>query len=338
MSFRELKKDLGSLFPYTNNFMSQIKKEFELFKTTFERTYTNLFEEAERFMIFSKNFLHIERHNRRYDNGEVNYKLKLNEFSDKNSSELKHLHGCFLGGRSGSVKSSKYVSPATMQSLPRKVDWNKKGAVTHIKNQGRCGSCWTFSTTGTLEGQHYRKTGELVSLSEQQLVDCSGKYGEMGCDGGLMDMAYDYIEAVGGIDTEQSYPYVSGSTQHKQAQCYFRKGKVGATVTGHVDLPAFDEDKLKEAVANVGPIAVAIDASAPDFMYYHSGVYTSETCSQTRLDHGVLVVGYGVEMGEDYWLVKNSWGPQWGDMGFIKMRRNYNNMCGIATNASYPLV
>lgn len=218
--------------------------------------------------------------------------------------------------------------------VPNKIDWRQQGAVTPVKDQGQCGSCWAFSATGALEGQHFRKTNRLVSLSEQNLVDCSKDYGNDGCNGGLMDNAFKYINVNKGIDTETSYPY-----EAKDDTCRYNLNDVGAEDKGFVDIPSGNEKKLKEAVATVGPVSVAIDAANPSFQLYASGVYFEPQCSSENLDHGVLAVGYGTDKKSgDYWLVKNSWGDSWGDDGYIKMSRNKENNCGIATQASYPLV
>jgi len=214
--------------------------------------------------------------------------------------------------------------------LADSVDWRTKGAVSEIKDQGQCGSCWSFSATGSIEGIHEIKTGKLVSLSEQNLMDCSGSYGNQGCNGGLKDNAFKYVVANKGIDTEASYPYTG-----KQGTCHFSTANIGATITGYKDVSSGSETALTTAI-NTQPVSVAIDASQNSFQLYKSGVYYEAACSSTRLDHGVLAVGYGTDSGKDYYIVKNSWGTSWGQKGYIWMSRNQKNNCGIATQASYP--
>lgn len=205
--------------------------------------------------------------------------------------------------------------------------------MTPIKNQQQCGSCWAFSTTGSVEAQHALKTGKLVSLSEQNLVDCSGQEGNSGCEGGLMTQGFQYIIDNKGIDTEASYPYTA-----EDGTCQFNASNIGATIKSFTELPHGDEKALQNAVSKVGPISIGIDASNDSFQSYTDGIYDEPNCSSTQLDHGVLIVGYGTENGKDYWLVKNSWGTVWGIKGFIKMSRNAKNQCGVATDASYPIV
>jgi len=315
-------------------------EEFNLWKLTHRRNYTTDEEEKFRLKVFLDNKHKIAKHNTRYLNGLVSYKLAMNKYGDmlhhefistmngfKKSKQLK------LNGMVNGEKPTTFIEPENVE-FAKSVDWRTKGAVTPVKDQGHCGSCWSFSATGALEGQHFRKTGKLVSLSEQNLIDCSGKYGNDGCNGGLMDNAFKYIKDNRGIDTERAYPY-----EAEDDQCRYKPDQSGATDSGFVDLPEGDEKKLMKAVATVGPVSVAIDASHESFQFYSQDVYYEPECSSTQLDHGVLVVGYGTdESGNDYWLVKNSWGESWGDKGYIKMARNRDNNCGIASSASYPLV
>ncbi|CAF1400283.1 unnamed protein product [Didymodactylos carnosus] len=228
--------------------------------------------------------------------------------------------------------------PPSNVVIPAAIDWRKKGAVTTtIEDQGQCGSCWAFTATGALEGQHFIKTGKLVGLSAQNLMDCSGKFGNQGCNGGLMDASFDYIKANKGVDTEASYPY-----EAVEGKCRFNRTNVGATDTGFVDLPPGNETALEIALATVGPISVAIDGSQSSFQFYSSGVYDEPACSTTQIDHSFVLVGYDTltngTVKQDYYIAKNSWGESWGNKGYIWMSRNKKNQCGIANIGSYPLV
>jgi len=309
---------------------------WELFKTVHQKTYETETEELLRKEIFQNNIKIIEEHNKKFEAGEVSFEQGVNQFSDLTKSEYKALVlGFKKSERKQSGASGIFVADAGVE-LPSEFDWRKKGAVTPIKNQEACGSCWAFGTVGALEGAHAIKTGKLVPLSEEQLVDCSEK--NDGCGGGDQEVAFDYIINAGGLESESEYPYTSGDGS--SGRCKFSKSKVKATMSSYVQVKSGDEDALKQAVATKSPMAIAIYAALDSFQHYKSGVYYAPSCPSSfdELDHVVTLIGYGTENGQDYWLVKNSWGTGWGDNGYIKMARNRDNNCGIATEAAYPVV
>lgn len=285
--------------------------QFCCFQAKHNKKYSDVGEERLRFKIYLENRHKIAKHNTRYHQKNVTYKLEVNKYADMLHSEFVRTLNGFnrtSGDRENSVYRMEepvtFIGAANVE-IPKAVDWRDNGAVTPIKDQGHCGSCWSFSATGALEGQHFRKTGKLVSLSEQNLVDCSSAYGNNGCNGGLMDNAFKYIKDNGGIDTEDSYIY-----EAKDDTCKYNKKNVGATDKGFVDIPSGDEDALMKAVSTIGPVSVAIDASHESFQFYSEGVYIEPECDSQNLDHGVLAIGYGTdeETQQDYWIVKNSWG------------------------------
>ncbi|KAF2078127.1 hypothetical protein CYY_000598 [Polysphondylium violaceum] len=291
------------------------------------RTYSN-HEFQNKYAVFKKNVDFIAEWNAQ-NSGTV---LGLTTHADLSNEEYKKMYLGTKFDASHKIRASTHKKNFA-GSNPTSVDWRAKGAVTGVKNQGQCGSCWSFSASGATEGAHEVKTGNLVALSEQQLIDCSSntKWGNDGCNGGLMDNAFKYIIANGGLDTEASYPYTE-----KQGKCKFNPKTVGATLTSYTDVPHGSESDL-ETEAAISPVSIAIDASLESFQLYQSGVYYDKACSSTQLDHGVLVVGYGSENGSDYWIVKNSWGEDWGQSGYILMARNKDNACGVASMASRPI-
>ncbi|KAE8738381.1 Cathepsin L-like peptidase 5 [Frankliniella occidentalis] len=312
---------------------SEIKMHWEGFKVTHGKTYANAVEEAYRAKVFKENAIRIAKHNDRYATGEVTFKVGYNQYADMHTHEVtEKMNGFRMELKTPSVNVHKASNSSVGDS--QKVDWRSKGYVTPVKNQGSCGSCWSFSATGALEGQLFKKNGKLVSLSEQNLVDCSWNYGNQGCNGGLMDSAFKYVKANKGIDTESSYPYTAKSSR----KCKYTTANNAGANTGYTDVRATEADLL-DAVEKIGPVSVAIDASNWSFQMYSSGVYYESSCSSRSLDHGVLAVGYGTDYpNKAYWIVKNSWGTSWGEQGYIRMARNRSNNCGIATMASYPTV
>ena len=208
-----------------------------------------------------------------------------------------------------------------------------KGYVTPVKDQRQCVSSWAFSATGAVEGAHFRATGNLVSLSEQNLMDCVHPF-EDGCDGGSTTDAFRYV-LQNGIMSEIDYHYKARDSGF--GVCNFASEETAATIDNFNVVGYQNELALQNDVANMGPVSVAIDASRPSFQLYHEGVYSDLECSSDDVNHDMLAVGYGTAAdGKDYWLVKNSWGETWGMEGYMMMARNQDNMCGIATDASYP--
>lgn len=257
--------------------------------------------------------------------------------------EVKCLYGCIktydASHKLDTISCVKSCFNEETTSIKETVNWVEMGAVTSVKDQGQCGSCWSFSTTGALEGAYFIKYGTLESFSEQELVDCdnfSGGGRDHGCNGGLMDNAFTWIKKNGGLCTEQDYPYTSGTTK-SGGQCDKTCDIVeGSQITGFMDVPKNSDDAMMQALSKQ-PVSIAIQADQRDFQLYESGIFTGD-CG-TSLDHGVLVVGYG----EDYYLVKNSWSSSWGDNGYIKLGKGdeYNDgagQCGMLMQGSYPVL
>jgi C1A family cysteine protease len=256
----------------------------------------------------------------------VGWSMGVNQFTDLTPEEFSSRFKGYKHRDMSYFRNMNLHEFAGMRQLPSSVDWQAKGAVTPVKDQGNCGSCWAFSAVASVEGAWQIATGQLLTLSEQQLVDCAGSCGNQGCSGGLMDDAFQWIINNGGIAPENIYPYTArGQPCHAVMSV--------AKISAWKDLPQGSEDALLSAVANQ-PVAVAIEADQSSFQHYKSGIFKGP-CGKS-LDHGVVVVGYGTDAGVDYWRVKNSWGPTWGDAGYIRIKRG-SDLCGIADAASYPI-
>lgn len=299
----------------------EYKEAFTDWMQKYQKSYSHD-EFHQRFDTWRANLNAISHHNSMAE--EKGFSLDMNQFGDLTDDEF---HKYYLGTKVV-VPAPPPVNEAPLLGIEDSVDWRERGAVTPVKNQGQCGSCWSFSATGSTEGCHFLASGDLVGLSEQNLVDCSTSEGNNGCNGGLMTKAMDYIIKNGGIDTEESYPYVAQS-----GSCKYSAEKSVATLKEYENVQPGSEEDLKAKVSQ-GPTSIAIDASQSSLRFYSKGVYFEPACSSERLDHGVLAVGYGSQDGKDYWIVKNSWGTEWGDKGYLLMSRNRDNNCGVATMAT----
>jgi len=298
---------------------------FATWSTRFNQQYASTDEETMRSKVYAANVQFIDAHNKREAAGLETYRMATNLFSGLTVDEWR----------------AQYVNSKFNRTTPRnevflpaapadEVDWRTKGAVTPVKNQGQCGSCWSFSTTGSTEGAWQIATGKLVSLSEQQLMDCSTAEGDHSCQGGLMDYGFEYIVKNGGIDTEADYPYKMANEACNSA----KEKTIAAMIASHVDVPQNSDAQMAAAIAK-GPVSIAIEADQAGFQHYSSGVF-SGPCG-TKLDHGVLAVGYS----ETAYIVKNSWGPSWGDAGYIQLARGgavaAAGTCGMLMQPSYPI-
>ncbi len=309
-------------------------KEFNYFMKKYDKEYESVDEFRYRFSVFKENMFDIFEHN----SGKHNFTLNMNHFTDLTKDEYRIFNGFSLYNKVDSRFGCEPFSPKHI-TAGDSIDWRDLDAVTSVKDQGKCGSCWTFSATGAIEGAWAINEQDLVDLSEQELVDCATgiKYGSHGCNGGQMDGAFDFVIENGQCKFNQ-YPYVSGET--KTAEDCMKSCTPYAKISDCFDVEPNNQLALKQAVFQQ-PVAVAIEADTFEFQSYSSGILDTPKCG-TQLDHGVLVVGYGEEDGQKYWLVKNSWSEQWGDNGYIKIARsestNDPGICGIAMQPSFPIV
>ncbi|KAK1118855.1 hypothetical protein K0M31_014626 [Melipona bicolor] len=313
---------------FIHNYDAHVNEAFEDFKKTHSKEYTDHVDQLIRKEIFRQNLRFIHSTNRAVKS----YQLGVNHLADRTELELKALRGKqYTAGYNGG-QPFPYNAEEEVTKVPDSLDWRLYGAVTPVKDQSVCGSCWSFGTTGAVEGAYYMKHGKLVRLSQQALIDCSWGFGNNGCDGGEDFRSYQWIMKHGGLPTEDDY----GGYLGQDGYCHIDNTTLTAKITGYVNVTPGDPNALKVAIAKHGPISVAIDASHKTFSFYSHGVYYDSVCGNTEesLDHAVLAVGYGTLNGKGYWLVKNSWSNYWGNDGYILMSQEKNN-CGVLTAPTY---
>ncbi|XP_060112453.1 cathepsin K [Heteronotia binoei] len=302
---------------------------WELWKKTHRKEYNSKMDEVSRRLIWEKNLHYINTHNLEFSLGRHTFEVAMNHLGDMTSEEVvQKMTGLKVPSSRKQNNDTLYI-PDWEKRAPDSMDYRKKGYVTPVKNQGQCGSCWAFSSVGALEGQLKKKMGKLLNLSPQNLVDCVTN--NDGCGGGYMTNAFEYVKENRGIDSDDSYPYIG-----QDERCMYNPTGKAAKCRGFREIPEGNEKALKRALARIGPIAVGIDASLQSFQFYSRGVYYDENCNSENINHAVLAVGYGAQKGSKHWIIKNSWGEEWGDKGYVLMARNMNNACGIANLASFP--
>jgi len=299
---------------------SYIFAKFQEFLTKENKKYSTIEEYMARFRIFKNNYLKLESFSISADS-DRKYSVALNKFADLTPQEFRrtYLNLDIKLVNTIKAKSDKFTLLED-NAFPASHDWRSQGAVGQVKDQGSCGSCWAFSTVGNLEGLNYIATKTFTQFSEQQLVDCDGK--DSGCQGGLMENAFQYLQEVGGIEKQGDYIYTG-----REGSCAFNKEKVALKVTGW-ESAGEDEKKIKEFLYNTGPLSVALNADTLQF--YQGGIITASAaeCDPEGLNHGVTLVGYGSENGTDFWIVRNSWGSAWGEEGYFRIQRGAQT-CGI---------
>jgi cathepsin L len=306
------------------------------YKTVFKKTYIDKADELLRENIFKKVLQSVADHNELFKQGKEKFSLAINQFSDWTLPEYLGIMGMDLSEADDDddvpAKTKRQTRAADSCQHPDEKDWRKDGAVTSIKDQLKCASCYAFSAAGALEAQFFLKSGVLNSLSEQQFVDCSTNLGNKGCNKGVMNKVFKYAKSAG-ISTDAKYPY-----EGKHSNC--RASSDSLKISGYAKVPKGNEAMLQDAVCRIGPVSVAVDASDEKFKNYHDGVYFNADCNPNNTNHAVLVVGYGFDETTDleYWIVKNSFGTSWGQEGYAKIAKNQKNHCGIANIASYPIV
>jgi len=307
------------------------ESEYETLFTRWVQKHSKSYDADEffyRFNVFKDNVDKIYQHNQ----AKHSWKMGMNHFGDMTAEEFIATHTGYKQVKMDTLRASN-TKNLEGKATPSFVDWRSKGAVTPVKDQGQCGSCWAFSTTGSTEGAYFLAGNGLVSLSEQELVDCSQAEGNDGCNGGLMDYGFQYIIDNNGITTEAAYPYTA-----TDGTCQSDGMPVGATITTFTDVTGSDNDALRAAVAQQ-PVSIAIEADQDGFQFYTSGIFDG-ACGDA-LDHGVLAVGYNQTSTPPYWIVKNSWGSSWGDAGYIFLvddptLNSGTGQCGLLSEPSYP--
>jgi len=293
--------------------------KFMKFIKQHDKEYATIEEFHAKFEIFKNNIIITNNLNQIFD------EENMSPFMDQTVEEFKARLNLDVSKMAEIKSTMEPYGPTNVTDVPENWDWRDHGAVSHVKNQGYCGSCWAFSAVANIEGQFAIKNERIETFSEQQLVDCDPV--DHGCNGGLMDHAFSYLRKIGGLESDETYPYTGISNN-----CNFDLSKVDVKVTGFQDISQ-NEEEIKKVLYENGPLSIAVNATP--FHWYSGGIYrpTIRNCNPRDLNHGVTLVGYGVEDGVNFWTIKNSWGTRWGESGYIRLERG-TGACGVNTSVS----
>ncbi|XP_051007077.1 cathepsin 7-like [Acomys russatus] len=290
-------------------------------------------EEKQKRELWEETMKMIKLHNRVNEPGINNITVEMNGFGNMTTEEMEKMMN---DSSALTLRKGRRIQKRGDVKIPKTLDWRREGFVAPVRRQGACGACWAFAVAGAIEGQLFKKTGKLTPLSVQNLVDCSRTFGTNGCKGGKLYSAFQYVKNNGGLEAEATYPY-----EATVRNCRYRREYSVVKVIRFLVVPR-NEEALMNALVTIGPIAVGIDAEHESFKKYTGGIYNEPKCRSNSPSHSVLLVGFGYEgqesEGKKYWLIKNSHGEQWGENGYMKIPRDQNNYCGIASYAMYPVL
>lgn len=316
------------------------------FKSDYNKSYETQADEELRRSVFESNLNSIVAHNIKYELGETTFKAGLNHLADKTLKDILETHKLNETMKEIVNKELDAINLIPLEffglnlsdeelNLPSAIDWRERGAVTRVKDQRECGSCYAFATVGALESQLFLKTGKLIELSEQEIVDCARNYGTVNCYGGFPPTVYGYFKDKGGVSRAADYPF-----EGKAGECRVNENKVKIAVKGFGTISGFANGLFDETLiltlANVGPVAASVPVSLDSFIRYSSGIYSESRCERTN--HTVLLVGYSIGNGTDYWIIKNSWGRTWGEDGYMRLSMKKENGCRVGGLPTYPII
>lgn len=308
--------------------VDEVDVQFRYFKEKYAKSYGNQVEEAKRFIIFKENLRSIEEHNALYKEGKTTWQKGITKFTDWTDEEYKSMLALQKPNLRRITRAEKVEIPTGL-TVPESIDWRERGEVNPVKDQGACAASWAFSLTGSIEAAYFRKTGKLVDLSEQQLLDCSSEVGNRGCKGGYLRETLPYVEWHG-LESEDSYPYI-GDNQ----QCQYNESAV-VTKIDSFKYFLYNQYALEQIIGNIGPASASING---DYIKdYKSGIFDTD-CIYTTSNLAVLIVGYGSENGTNYWIVRNCYGSDWGEDGYFRVIRKANfASCGLYNENVYPII